>query len=78
MHFCSFLFFKTVLLCVDYIGLELRDLPASASRVSGLKACTTLPGKICSFPVAGYLQLGRLGMEQEAWFVTIRLPRLST
>jgi hypothetical protein len=26
---------------VDQAGLELRDLPASASQVLGLKACTT-------------------------------------
>jgi hypothetical protein len=29
---------------VDQAGLELTDLPASASRVLGLKACTTMPG----------------------------------
>jgi hypothetical protein len=29
---------------VDQASLELRDLPASASRVLGLKACTTMPG----------------------------------
>jgi hypothetical protein len=29
---------------VDQAGLELRNLPASASRVLGLKACTTAPG----------------------------------
>jgi hypothetical protein len=29
---------------VDQAGLELRNLPASASRVLGLKACTTTPG----------------------------------
>jgi hypothetical protein len=29
---------------VDQAGLELRNLPASASRVLGLKACATLPG----------------------------------
>jgi hypothetical protein len=28
---------------VDQAGLELRNLPASASRVLGLKACTTTP-----------------------------------
>jgi hypothetical protein len=30
---------------VDQAGLELRNLPASASRVLGLKACTTMPGR---------------------------------
>jgi hypothetical protein len=29
---------------VDQAGLELRNLPASAYRVLGLKACTTTPG----------------------------------
>jgi hypothetical protein len=29
---------------VDQAGLELRTLPASASRVLGLKACATTPG----------------------------------
>jgi hypothetical protein len=35
------LFFKTGFLCVDQAGLELRNPPASASQVLGLKACTT-------------------------------------
>jgi hypothetical protein len=30
---------------VDQAGLELRNLPASASQVLGLKACTTTPGQ---------------------------------
>jgi hypothetical protein len=29
---------------VDQAVLELRDSPASASRVLGLKACVTIPG----------------------------------
>jgi hypothetical protein len=29
---------------VEQAGLELRNLPASASRVLGLKACATTPG----------------------------------
>jgi hypothetical protein len=29
---------------VDQAGLELRNPPASASRVLGLKVCTTTPG----------------------------------
>ena len=29
---------------VDQVGLELRNPPASASRVLGLKACATTPG----------------------------------
>jgi hypothetical protein len=49
-----FLFFRDrVSLCspgcsgthsVDQAGLELRNPPASASRVLGLKACATTPG----------------------------------
>jgi hypothetical protein len=52
--FCFFLFFQDrVSLCspgcpgthfVDQTGLELRNPPASASQVLGLKACTTTPG----------------------------------
>jgi hypothetical protein len=30
---------------VDQAGLELINPPASASRVLGLKACTTMPGR---------------------------------
>jgi hypothetical protein len=30
---------------VDQAGLELRNLPASASRVLGLKACATTPSR---------------------------------
>jgi hypothetical protein len=51
--FFFFLFFKTGFLCspgcpgthfVDQAGLELRNPPASASQVLGLKACATMPG----------------------------------
>jgi hypothetical protein len=31
---------------VDQAGLELRNLPASASQVLGLKVCATMPGSI--------------------------------
>jgi hypothetical protein len=34
---------------VDQAGLELRNPPASASRVLGLKACTTTPGLFVCF-----------------------------
>jgi hypothetical protein len=34
---------------VDQAGLELRNLPASASRVLGLKACATTPGSKVHF-----------------------------
>jgi hypothetical protein len=33
---------------VDQAGLELRNPPASASRVLGLKACSTTPGSLLS------------------------------
>jgi hypothetical protein len=38
---------------VDQAGLELRNLPASASRVLGLKACETTPSSVfsCLVPV---------------------------
>jgi hypothetical protein len=31
---------------VDQAGLELRNSPASASQVLGLKACATMPGTV--------------------------------
>jgi hypothetical protein len=34
---------------VDQAGLKLRNLPASASRVLGLKACATRPGLLILF-----------------------------
>jgi hypothetical protein len=34
---------------VDQAGLELRNPPASASRVLGLKACATTPGHPVSY-----------------------------
>ena len=37
-------FFETGFLCIDQAGLELRNPPASASRVLGSKACATPPG----------------------------------
>jgi hypothetical protein len=33
---------------VDQASLELRNPPASASRVLGLKACATTPGSVCN------------------------------
>jgi hypothetical protein len=33
---------------VDQAGLELRNLPASTSRVLGLKACATTPSLVYS------------------------------
>ena len=34
---------------VDQAGLELRNSPASASQVLGLKACATTPGQHVAF-----------------------------
>jgi hypothetical protein len=34
---------------VDQAGFKLRNSPASASRVLGLKACATTPGHNCNF-----------------------------
>jgi hypothetical protein len=34
---------------VDQAGLELRNPPASASRVLGLKVCATMPGPSLKF-----------------------------
>jgi hypothetical protein len=52
------LFFETGFICialavlelthfVDQADLELRNPPASASQVLGLKACATMPGETC-------------------------------
>jgi hypothetical protein len=52
------LFFETGFLCspgcpgiyfVDQAGLKLRNLPASASEVLGLKVCTTMLSYILAF-----------------------------
>jgi hypothetical protein len=41
-------------LFVDQAGLELRNPPASASRVLGLKACATTPGRM-GFSIPRYV-----------------------
>ena len=56
LFFCLFVFFfKTRFLCialsvleltVDQAGLKLRNPPASASQVLGLKACATTLGSV--------------------------------
>jgi hypothetical protein len=57
-------FFETEFLCIyspgcpgthslDQAGLELRNPPASASRVQGLKTCATTPGYHTWFEVRG-------------------------
>jgi hypothetical protein len=57
LFFFFFVFQGRVSLCipgcpgthfVDQAGLELRNPPASASRVLGLKACATTPGALLS------------------------------
>jgi hypothetical protein len=73
--FCFVLFFRDrVSLCspgcpgthfVDQAGLELRNPPASASQVLGLKACATMPGCHCALygvlgiPVQGFVQASK-------------------
>jgi hypothetical protein len=42
---------------VDQAGLELRNPSASASRVLGLKACTTTPGSTLFFETGSLNQL---------------------
>jgi hypothetical protein len=50
LAFFFFWFFETGFHFVDQAGLELRNPPASAYRVLGLKACTTTPGMaLCIF-----------------------------
>jgi hypothetical protein len=43
LSFFFFWFFETGFLCIALAVLELRNPPASASRVLGLKACATTP-----------------------------------
>jgi hypothetical protein len=43
----SFFFFQTGFLCVALAVLELRNTPASASQLLGLKACTTTAQRSC-------------------------------
>jgi hypothetical protein len=61
---CLFVFRDRVSLCspgcpgthfVDQAGHELINLPASAFRVLGLKACATMPGRICFVYETGFL-----------------------
>jgi hypothetical protein len=50
---------------VDLAGVELRNLPASASQVLGLKVCATTPGQL-SFSTQSWLLFPFTGMETEA------------
>jgi hypothetical protein len=47
---------------VDQAGLELRNPPASASRVLGLKACTTTPGSQVFFNQASLIDNIKLNL----------------
>jgi hypothetical protein len=67
-NFFFFFFFETGFLCilladpgthsVDQAGLELRNPPASASRVLGLKACATTPGSRITLNTNKFLATG--------------------
>ena len=46
---------------VDQTGLELRNPPASASQVLGLKACAIMPGALAT----SYSQLCRLETQDQ-------------
>jgi hypothetical protein len=47
---------------VDQAGLELRNPPASASQVLGLKMCATTPGKKSLFFKIGLTKLSKLAV----------------
>jgi hypothetical protein len=42
---------------VDQAGLKLRNLPASASPVLGLKACATMPGFCFVFKTGSFYEV---------------------
>jgi hypothetical protein len=84
------LFFETGFLCspgcpgthfVDQAGLELRNPPASASQVLGLKVCSTTPGLSSSFKgkkVAGWNSLfSGKGLHLAILQSTLRVPNTS-
>jgi hypothetical protein len=50
---------------VDKTGLELRNPPASASRVLGLKACATMPGSSQNFNPELLPYKGNTGRDKE-------------
>jgi hypothetical protein len=50
---------------VDQAGLELRNPPASASQMLGLKACATTPGDMCFFSWAWWHMLLILALERQ-------------
>jgi hypothetical protein len=63
---------------VDQAGLQLRNPPASASQVLGLKSCATTPGEILRF----YLYLYNENSEHaqsppNVWFLILSPVRLA-
>jgi hypothetical protein len=85
--FCFFFFFfgfffwflETGFLCpgthfVDQAGLELRNPPASASQVQGLKACATTPSKI----FLSLKNIYRITFLSQVLFLTIRTWKQTT
>jgi hypothetical protein len=57
---CCCLFFETGFLCValavlDQASLELRNPPASASQVLGLKVCATTPGCFFALLIVSFI-----------------------
>ena len=83
--FC-FVFWDRVSLCssgcpgthsVDQAGLKLRNPPASASQVLGLKACTTTPGCHSSFLKHGvFLTQLKICMDTKSWKGTPTWPTI--
>jgi hypothetical protein len=53
---------------VDEAGLELRNLPASASQVLGLKVCTTTAQLLSSF----FYFFLILGKQVETWHILLK------
>jgi hypothetical protein len=54
---------------VDQAGLELRNLPASASQVLGLKACATTTGRNHNFEMVFFLYLVYSSFETKCPYV---------
>jgi hypothetical protein len=50
---------------VDQAGLKLRNLPASASRVLGLKACATTPPAVLGYCMSVFMSVPPAG--QHSW-----------
>jgi hypothetical protein len=56
---------------VDQAGLKLRNSPASASQVLGLKGCATMPGCIAVFKGCSFMETEGLNR------VSLTLPLLN-